>query len=191
MDDFVTKHGIECEWSPRPTYDVCMTDEFLQYEATALKGLRQAGGEPEDFSILDKETAQQVRSSVHSNTFEAVADNQETRVEAAIGGYKWPAATLNPAKLTLGIHTLSTQKGGYELYSWAPVHSVTPAEGQGWTVTTPRGSVRADKVVFATNAYSQAIVPELEGLITPWKAQAVKLPPAPAGEKAFPKLEPS
>lgn len=119
-------------------------------------------------------------------------DTQESRVDAAIGAYKWPAATLNPAKLTLGIHTLNMERGGYELYAFAPVHSVTQAEdGKSWTVTTPRGSVKAGKVVFATNAYSQAIVPELEGLITPWRAQAVLLPPAPVGEEAFPKLEPS
>lgn len=56
---------------------------------------------------------------------------------------------------------------------------------------TQRGSIRTTKVVFATNAYSQAVVPELEGLIVPWRAQAVKLPPAPVGEVAFPKLGPS
>jgi glycine/D-amino acid oxidase-like deaminating enzyme len=118
--------------------------------------------------------------------------NQESRVDAAIGAYKWPAATLNPAKLTLGIHTLNIEKGGYELYSFAPVHSVTQTEAEDeWTVTTPRGSVKTGKVVFATNAYSQAIVPELEGLVTPWRAQAILLPPAPVGEAVFPKLEPS
>ena len=120
------------------------------------------------------------------------ADVKDTRVDAAIGGYKWPAATLNPAKLTLGIHTLNTQQGGCELYAYAPVHSVSQAEdGESWSVKTPRGSVKAGKVVFATNAYSQAVVPELEGLITPWRAQAVLLPKAPVGEEAFPILEPS
>lgn len=117
---------------------------------------------------------------------------QETRVSCAVGAYKWSAATLNPAKLTLGIHTLNTEKGGYSIYAHTPVHRVEPSSSQGeWDVITPRGIVRTPRVIFATNAYSQAVVPELEGLIVPWRAQAVKLPPAPVGAEVFPPLEPS
>lgn len=83
--------------------------------------------------------------------------------------YGWQAATLNPAQLTLSIHKENASLGGYELYSWAPVHNVTEASGANWDVHTSRGSVLADKVVFATNAYSQALIPELEGLITPMR----------------------
>jgi hypothetical protein len=90
----------------------------------------------------------------------------------AIAAFKWKAATLNPAKLTLGIHTINTSLGGYELFAYAPVHSVAQdADGVSWSVVTPRGSVKAGKVVFCTNAYSQAIVPELEGLIIPTKGE--------------------
>jgi glycine/D-amino acid oxidase-like deaminating enzyme len=90
----------------------------------------------------------------------------------AIAAFKWRAATLNPAKLTLGIHTINTSLGGYELFAYAPVHSVAQdADGVSWSVVTPRGSVKAGKVVFCTNAYSQAVVPELEGLIIPTKGE--------------------
>lgn len=61
VDEFVTKHKIDCEWTPRPTYDVCMTGEFLQYEAKALETLLEAGGEPDGFSILDGPTSREVR----------------------------------------------------------------------------------------------------------------------------------
>ena len=99
--------------------------------------------------------------------------------------------------------------GGYDLFAYAPVHSVSQAEdGVSWRVTTPRGSVTAGKVVFATNAYSQAIVPELSGLIIPTRgalrhlcilasrlieipAQAVKLSAPPAGLGNFPRFDPS
>ena len=89
-----------------------------------------------------------------------------------MGAHRWPAATLNPAKLTLAIHTLNTKLGGYSIYAYAPVHAVSQADDcVSWTVTTNRGSVKAGKVVFATNAYSQAVVPELKDLIIPTRGR--------------------
>lgn len=125
VDAFVKKHSVECEWTPRDTYDVCLTQEFDAYETDALNNLRAAGGTP-DIAYLGKDDAQRA-----------------TRVKDALGAFKWPAATLNPAKLTLGIHALNKEKGGYEMYAWAPVHSVTQADDSGaWTVSTPRGSIK-------------------------------------------------
>jgi glycine/D-amino acid oxidase-like deaminating enzyme len=89
--------------------------------------------------------------------------------------YGWQAATLNPAQLTLSIHTENQTLGGYELYAWAPVHKVTDANHGKWNVQTSRGSVLADKVIYATNAYSQALIPELEGLITPMRGTSENL----------------
>ena len=126
--------------------------------------------------------------------------SQETRVNGTVGAFSWSAATLNPAQLALAIHQLNVSEGGYRLFSHCPVIRVDEAgasDGSGrdvdgkWSVVTARGTVKATKVVFATNAYSQAVVPELEGLIVPWRAQAVKLPPAPVGKEAFPPLAPS
>ena len=90
-------------------------------------------------------------------------------MEDTKNSYGWQAATLNPAQLTLSIHTENESLGGYELYAWAPVHKVTDADDGKWNVQTSRGSVLAEKVIYATNAYSQALIPELEGLITPMR----------------------
>lgn len=85
--------------------------------------------------------------------------------------FGWDAATLNPAQLTLSIHTENLSLGGYELCAWAPVHKVTEADNGRWNVYGPRGVVKAGKVVYATNAYSDALLPELEGLITPMRGE--------------------
>jgi glycine/D-amino acid oxidase-like deaminating enzyme len=90
-------------------------------------------------------------------------------VEDTKNSYGWQAATLNPAQLTLCIHTENKSLEGYELYAWAPVNKVTEANDGKWNVQTSRGNVLADKVIYATNAYSQALIPELEGLITPMR----------------------
>ena len=95
--------------------------------------------------------------------------SQATRVGDTKNSYGWQAATLNPAQLTLSIHNENKSLGGYELYAWTPVHKVVDANDGKWNVHTSRGCVTADKVIYATNAYSQALIPELEGLITPMR----------------------
>ena len=63
--------------------------------------------------------------------------------------------------MVLGLHEANLREGGYELYAHAAVTSISPSRGlDGWAVKTVRGTVHADKVIFASNAYTQAIVPE-------------------------------
>ncbi|WRT63779.1 uncharacterized protein IL334_000704 [Kwoniella shivajii] len=172
VDEFIKKTGINCEWTPRDTYDVSLSESFKDYAVDALRNLRECGGKPE-VEELGKEQAR-----------------KETRVQAAHGAVKWWAGTVNPAQLTLGIHELNLALGGYSLFAYAPVHRVTQSEdGVSWDVQTPRGKVRAKKVVYATNAYSDALLEEMDGLIVPHRAQAIKLSSAPAGPEKFPRIE--
>ena len=60
---------------------------------------------------------------------------------------------------------------GVNLQTNTPVQSVSlQRDGDGyWVVTTDRGSVRAKNVIYATNGYSSALLPELKGRIVPVK----------------------
>lgn len=62
-------------------------------------------------------------------------------------------------------------KGGVNLQTYTPVTSVSeqPDEDGSWNVTTSRGTVKAKTVIFATNAYSSALIPELKNKIVPVK----------------------
>ncbi|ARS53557.1 NAD(P)/FAD-dependent oxidoreductase [Kushneria konosiri] len=63
------------------------------------------------------------------------------------------AGTVNPAEYTRGLARAALQAGA-ELY----VHSAATGiqrEGNAWRVTTAHGSVLAEKVVLATNAYTR------------------------------------
>lgn len=53
-------NNIECEWTPRETYDVCLSDEFKAYSETALRDLRSVGGNP-PLTELSADKAQNVR----------------------------------------------------------------------------------------------------------------------------------
>lgn len=58
---------------------------------------------------------------------------------------------------------------GANLQTHTPVVSVSESAGDDgrWTVTTPRGAIRAKWVVFASNAYTSAIAPEYKDRIVP------------------------
>ena len=67
----------------------------------------------------------------------------------------------------------------------------TPAgeDGQPETILrTARGSVRAKKVIFATNGYTAELLPQYKGILTPYKGTAAHLAPSPAKGPVFPHL---
>ena len=55
---------------------------------------------------------------------------------------------------------------GLNLQSRTTVTAVSPA-GDGWTVHTTRGEINTPTVVYATNAYTPALLPETKGAIRP------------------------
>ena len=57
---------------------------------------------------------------------------------------------------------------GAELYTETLVQSVTEQESES-ILRTIRGITRAKKVVFATNAYTSALLPQYKGVITPYR----------------------
>jgi glycine/D-amino acid oxidase-like deaminating enzyme len=60
---------------------------------------------------------------------------------------------------------------GLNLQTHTPVTSVSPSTSSPgkWTAITPRGSITANKVIFATNGYTAGLLPEYTGKIVPSK----------------------
>jgi glycine/D-amino acid oxidase-like deaminating enzyme len=77
-------------------------------------------------------------------------------------GYVWP--------YKLVMHLLSlVVKNGVNLQTMTPVTSVSDvpdADGR-WTVNSSGGSIKAKKVVFASNAYTAGIAPQFAHKIVP------------------------
>ncbi|KAK8869484.1 hypothetical protein IAR55_000049 [Kwoniella newhampshirensis] len=177
VKEFLKKHpSIDCEFTPRPTLDLCLTQEFKDFEQASLEVATKNGVDTSFVRVLDKDEAQKVSGS-----------------SEAVGAYEWPASTVNPAKFCYGIHRTNFSLGGYSLFTHTPVTGVTAVQDAQdeyrWSVNCTRGSVRAAKVVYATNAYTKLILPEMDGLITPMLAQAVQVTPPPNSE--FPRIQPS
>jgi glycine/D-amino acid oxidase-like deaminating enzyme len=77
---------------------------------------------------------------------------------------------------------------GVNLQTFTPVTSISaaPASAQDhrWLVQTPRGTVKASTIIYATNGYTSALVPEMKHKIVPVRGMVARL----AGASA-PKLE--
>lgn len=62
---------------------------------------------------------------------------------------------------------------GLNYQSTTTVTKVAPTEDGQWLVQSPRGSIKTKKVVYATNAWSAELLPELQGIIIPRREQCV------------------
>ncbi|MCD7107842.1 FAD-binding oxidoreductase [Rhizobium sp. DKSPLA3] len=70
------------------------------------------------------------------------------------------AGHLNPLGYSRGLARAVIQEGG-AVYTHSPVKACDRA-GAGWAVSTPEGKVLADKVIFATGAYTVGGWPKLD-----------------------------
>lgn len=89
-------------------------------------------------------------------------DQGQARAEVnsplVLGAWREPrCGILNPAKQARELKRIA-QEAGAEIYEGSPVTEIH--RGAKFTLTTPQGVVTADKIVFATNAYSH-LIPEI------------------------------
>ncbi|KAM0418715.1 hypothetical protein ACHAPT_012313 [Fusarium lateritium] len=78
------------------------------------------------------------------------------------------SAHLWPSKMIHQLLQLLLDKG-VKLYSHTLVSSVSSTQDKNgtWTVTTPRGLIKAQKIIYATNGYTSHLLPEYARCIVP------------------------
>jgi glycine/D-amino acid oxidase-like deaminating enzyme len=93
---------------------------------------------------------------------------QVSGVKGAKGCFSYTAGHLFPYKLIIQLLSKALD-AGVNLQTHTPVTKVTKTpDAEGClTITTPRGEVRAAKIVYATNAYTSSILPEFTDKIVP------------------------
>ncbi|EFW13871.1 hypothetical protein D8B26_005951 [Coccidioides posadasii str. Silveira] len=88
----------------------------------------------------------------------------------AVGAITYEAGSVSAYKFVIGILKLCLQKD-LNLQTNTPVTRLSRQGGQGWAVETDRGTIYAPKVILATNGYTAAIYPKLQGVIVPLRGQ--------------------
>lgn len=146
--DLVAKHAIDCEINPVGTLHCAVGKSGLEeLQARAEQWARR--GAP--VKLLDAaETARRVGTSAYTGSL-----------------LDMRAGTIQPLAYVRGLARAAIAAGA-RVYTASPVIGAEQS-GRRWTVKTDRGSVTADWVIVATNAYT----------VSPWaevRAELVHLP---------------
>lgn len=169
INEFVVKHNVDCDFFHTTTFDVCMTQEFAEYEAASLEAYKNAGGD-----------------TSHINFYEGTEAQERSKVPQAVTAYEWPAGSSHPAKLAQWLLSNVVERG-VKLFTHCPATDIRSADEQPdmadskiWNVHTPRGVVSTPTVIHCTNAHASFLLPDLAEHVIPNRAQAHALTPSPA-----------
>ncbi|KAF5374253.1 hypothetical protein D9758_004538 [Tetrapyrgos nigripes] len=178
---YVKEEGIDCDLWVGQTLDVAMTEEIATRCAENYTQLEADGGNVSKVEwIKDRDEAR-----------------KRSRVPNAVSVFSWEAGSFYPWKVVAHMikKCLAYGNDKFNLQTWTTVKSVTKStpdsakEGneEKWIVETDRGSTIAKTVVFASNAYTAALLPEFTGVVVPHPHMCTKLipPPAFSGSKAL------
>ncbi|KAK1980883.1 FAD dependent oxidoreductase [Colletotrichum cereale] len=148
----VDAEGIDCDFVLTRAVDALMSDAVHKRIKSGVDMLRKSG------------------VSVMNDVY--YAEGAEAEQLSGVKGVKaclsYTAGHLWPYKLI--IHLLSKAiDAGVNLQTHTPVNAVTetPDADGHLTLSTPRGKIRAGKIVYATNAYTSSLLPEFVDKIVP------------------------
>jgi glycine/D-amino acid oxidase-like deaminating enzyme len=99
----------------------------------------------------------------------AKAKVQTSGIKGTKVGFSFTSGAIWPYKFILGLLEKVLEYGGdrVNLQTTTPVNSVTSEAPDRHVIHTPRGSIKAKKVVYTTNAYTFGLLPEYERAIFP------------------------
>ncbi|KAJ5201898.1 uncharacterized protein N7498_006561 [Penicillium cinerascens] len=162
LKEVVDKEGIDCDLRVTRSFDIFFDEKHAQ--------------KMEEF--LSREEARGTPWTQEVQWIEKAQSDKITGVRNTKGALCVPAVSLWPYKLFTELLSKVLELGG-QLYTETCVTEVKEDAGQA-TLTTSRGTLIAKKTIFATNAYTAALLPQYESIITPLKGQNSHLSPAPS-----------
>jgi len=128
----VAGEGIDCGWVKSGSYRVATSAPQLERAKAGLEGKRRRGYGEDDVRFVG-------RAEIET----------EVRIPGVLGGTYTPhCARVDPARLARGLAT-TCERRGVVVYERSPATEI--ARGR---VTCPQGSLRADVVVRATEAFT-------------------------------------
>lgn len=156
LGDFCAREGIDAHFRKAGWIWTATSPAQEGAWAGAVKTCEQLGERP--FELLDRdEVRRRLGSAAHRG-----------------GVFEAQAATVQPALLARGLRTAAVRRG-LTLHERSPMVALDRARGR---VATPAGSVRADTIVLATNAWLSQ-VPGLRRAVVPISSDVVATEPIP------------
>lgn len=152
VKELVEKEGIDCDFNITRAYDVILDEELA---ATTKK----------EFDQLKADGFPTVKDVWY---LEGAATESLTGVKGAKCAFSYTVGSVWPYKLVAHLLSMAVESG-VNLQTNTPATSVSETQDAAgkWTVSTPRGSIKAEKVIFATNGYTAGILPQFQENIIP------------------------
>ncbi|QOR38693.1 FAD-binding oxidoreductase [Billgrantia diversa] len=130
----IERHSIECQATRTGTLHLAHNGKGDQELARRAEQLQRRGAPVE---LLEAGACQRLVGT--------------QRIRRALLDHR--AGTMNPTAYTRGL-ARAAQAAGARLFTHSAATGVCRA-GEDWSITTPRGSVKARRLVLATNAYTE------------------------------------
>ena len=152
---FAKEYNIPCDSRPSDTVDIIYDQAIWDESVKAIEMIRRA-------MPLGHPAARYIMWS---------SKDAEKRFlcKGAVGAITYEAGSVSSYKFVIGVLKLGLQMG-LNLQTNTPVTQLSKTPG-GWEVTTARGTIKAPKVILATNGYTAAVYPKLQGTIVPLRGQ--------------------
>ncbi|KAF8861332.1 FAD dependent oxidoreductase [Acephala macrosclerotiorum] len=155
IQSLISTHKIDCDFTLTRTHTIPTDPAVASFVG----------------SLVSQYTSASPEIAKHSQWTEGKEAEELSGVKGVVGDWSNTAAHLWPYKLFLHLLQIAVDKD-VNLQTNTPVLSSSneqDTEGY-WTFQTPRGTIKAKKVVFATNGYTAGILPEYRDVIVPRKA---------------------
>ncbi|KAL4985439.1 FAD dependent oxidoreductase-domain-containing protein [Aspergillus falconensis] len=147
----VKRENIDCDLVVTKAIDVMLDEDYAAALKRGHDKLVEGGVEP----------AKQTRY------FGPQEAGKVSGIKGARACFAYKAGHLWPYKLIMHLLQKAVDKG-VNLQTHTPVVSISPTEsGAGYTLQTPRGVLRAKKLIFATNGYTSSLLPQYKEAIVP------------------------
>ena len=156
---FSRLHGIDCESATRDTVDIVYDQGQWNDAVRSIELMRK-------FMPEDLEGAAQY--SLHNA--EETRDRFLCKGDEALGAIQYQAGSISAYKFVIGLLKLCIEKS-LNLQTNTPATTLQRDADGYWKVETPRGTIRAKRVVLATNGYTGYLFEKLRSIIVPLRGQ--------------------
>ncbi|GAB1740694.1 hypothetical protein NU219Hw_g5783t2 [Hortaea werneckii] len=160
MKECVEREGLDCEFEMRRSFDVFLDEgEAKEAKAWFRKCLKEGHEWTHECDWIDEKHVEQI-----------------TSIKDAKEAISVPACSLWPYKFVSQLLAGLVEKQLVNLQVRTPVTKVMD-QGSFSIVQTARGTIKAQKVIFATNAYTGGLCNTYHDKIIPYKGTAVHIAP--------------
>lgn len=147
VEDLVKKEKIDCGWVRNGLYEACYKSEHFGHLAEWQKYMAEEFDYPLELVPPMRQKEELGCDLYHGGMVDEFA------------------GMLNPYLYTRGL-AAAAMKAGAQIFERTEVLGLSPS-GDGWNVTTSRGTVAASDVLVATNGYTGATTPQLQRRVVP------------------------